>query len=218
MGITKPSSEAMREATAGEHPGITPVIRDSMAIPSFLHPSPLVRKLVWRRYEVISHICAFRPGETVLEFGCGPGFFLPELSARGCRIIALDLYPQYAKDLCRILGIDASFPEKLSDLGDGSVDTVVAAQVMEHIDEPEGYYRGFRRVLAPGGRLVMSLPTENLLYRAGKAAAGFGRKGGYHVSNIGPLVELAGKCGFNVIKAVSIPFKLFPLYRVFELR
>ena len=218
MGILKPSREIIRTVTERTHSGITPEIRDTMAIPSFLHPNPLVRWLVWRRYEVIGRMCGFHAGESVLEFGCGPGFFLPELSARGCRIMALDLFPQYAMDLCSISGISATFPNSLSEIADGTVNTIVAAQVLEHLDSPEDFFVGFKRILAPGGRLVVSLPTENRLYKLGKKAVGFGGKGGYHVSEIGSLMKLSEKHGFAVARKTTIPFRILPLYRVFELR
>jgi len=208
----------MRKVTEKEHPGITPEIRDSMAIPSFLHPNPLVRWLVWRRYEIIGSICNFQPGESVLEFGCGPGFFLPELSARGCRIMALDLFPQFAKDLCTVSGISATFPDSMQDIADGSVNTIVAAQVLEHIENPSEYYAEFRRLLATGGRLIVSLPTENLLYKAGRIFAGFMNKGDYHVSGIAPVIGLSENHGFSISRQTTIPARIFPLYRVFELR
>lgn len=217
MGILKPSRKIMRKVTEKEHPGITPEIRDSMAIPSFLHPNPLVRWLVWRRYEVIGSFCDFQAGESVLEFGCGPGFFLSELSARGCRIMALDLFPQYAMDLCSISGISASFPNTLQAIGDRSVNTIIAAQVMEHIENPAEYYAEFRRVLAKGGRLLVSLPTENLLYKAGRIFAGFMGKGDYHVSDMKILLRKADTAGFRMAGRAVIPSPLMPLYKVFEL-
>lgn len=218
MAIAKPSMNTMLRAVAREYPHITPGVRDSMAIPSFLHRSPLVRWLVWRRYQVISDLCRFRNDESVLEFGCGPGFFLPELSGRGCRITALDLYPEYAKDLCSLLSIRAEFPKNLESIPDSSIDTVIAAQVLEHLEKPGEYYRQFRRVLSPGGRLIISLPTENPAYRAGRLLAGFRGKGDYHVSSAAAIIEKASKHGFTVRKKVAIPNRLLPLYLVYELK
>jgi len=217
VGILKPSIETMRTVTSKGYPGITQKIRDSMAIPSFLHANPLVRWLVWRRYEVISRMCGFRKGESVLEFGCGPGFFLPELSAKGCRIMALDIYPQYARDLCDTLGIQAVFPENTSAIPDCTVNTIIAAQVMEHIENPAEYYAEFRRILAPEGRLLMSLPTESIIYKAGRLAAGFSGKGDYHVTGLDSILELAELSGFARTEEVTIPSPCFALYRVFEL-
>lgn len=218
MAILKPSMKTMRDVASMAFPEITPEIRDSMAIPSFLHGNPFVRLLVWQRYEVISRLGGFERGETVLEFGCGPGFFLPELNARGCRILALDLYPQYARALCNLMNIHAGFPGKTQDIPDGTVDVIVAAQVMEHIESPGAYYAEFLRILTPRGTLVVSLPTENLLYKVGRIAAGFMGKGDYHVSGIGAALEPAERNSFQRRALVSIPSPFFPLYKVFEFR
>lgn len=42
---------------------------------------------------------------------------------------------------------------------DGVFDTVLAMAVMEHVDDPVACMREAARVLAPGGRLVMTTPT-----------------------------------------------------------
>lgn len=216
--MQKPSIDTIRAVTSRTYPEITPDIRDSMAIPSFLHRNPLVRGLVWKRYEVMSEMGGFTKDETVLEFGCGPGFFLPELAARGCRILALDLYPQYARDLCRTMGIHAEFPESVQVIQDGTVNAVIAAQVMEHIENPAEYCAGFRRILARNGRLLMSLPTENIMYKAGRLAAGFSGKGDYHVSGLKSILYLVEASGFERKKAVTIPSPCIPLYKVYEFR
>jgi SAM-dependent methyltransferase len=41
-------------------------------------------------------------------------------------------------------------------LGDGSVDAVLSTQVLEHVRDPGSYLRECRRVLRPGGRLLLS--------------------------------------------------------------
>jgi len=217
VSIQKPSIDIMHEVTSKRYPEITPDVRDSMAIPSFLHGNPLVRRLVWRRYEVISDLCGLGENDTVLEFGCGPGFFFPELAARGCRILGLDIYPQYARDLCEKLDIHAGFPESTAEIPNSTVNTVIAAQVMEHIENPAEYYAEFSRILAPEGRLLISLPTENIVYKAGRVAAGFRGKGDYHVTGLKTILALAEESGFSRTTQVTIPSPCFPLYRVYKL-
>jgi SAM-dependent methyltransferase len=47
-------------------------------------------------------------------------------------------------------------------LGDESFDTVLCAEVLEHVPDPEKALREIYRVLKPGGKLVMSIP--HLMY------------------------------------------------------
>ena len=57
---------------------------------------------------------------------------------------------------------------------DGAFDVVTMLAVLEHLDRPEPIVREIRRVLAPGGRLVLTVPhhrakpvLEFLAYRVG---------------------------------------------------
>ena len=43
-------------------------------------------------------------------------------------------------------------------LGDGEVDTVLCTETLEHVVEPAAFLRELRRVLAPAGRLVLTVP------------------------------------------------------------
>jgi 2-polyprenyl-3-methyl-5-hydroxy-6-metoxy-1,4-benzoquinol methylase len=88
--IPRPSLAEIRRLAATPVPGMTEHDRDEMAIPSHLHWNPLIRWLMWRRYEVVDELAAIAPGERVLEFGCGLGLFLPALAARAGAVYAVD--------------------------------------------------------------------------------------------------------------------------------
>lgn len=57
--------------------GMSDLDRDEMAIPSYLHDNPLIRWLMWQRYEKIEKLALLEKPKSVLEFGCGLGLFLP---------------------------------------------------------------------------------------------------------------------------------------------
>src|SRR3989442_11455484 len=42
----------------------------------------------------------------------------------------------------------------------GSIDSVVASEVYEHLTHPEGFIEEVRRILKPGGRLVLTTPNS----------------------------------------------------------
>jgi ubiquinone/menaquinone biosynthesis C-methylase UbiE len=56
---------------------------------------------------------------------------------------------------------------------EGMFDFVVAADVLEHLQDLEPTVKELARVLAPGGRLVVSAPSENVLYAVGRKLFGF---------------------------------------------
>lgn len=66
--------------------------QSEMAIPSYLHPNPLVRWLMWRRYEVITEWLNLDQQSHVLEFGCGFRIFLPSLCSKGIITFLISIY------------------------------------------------------------------------------------------------------------------------------
>jgi 2-polyprenyl-3-methyl-5-hydroxy-6-metoxy-1,4-benzoquinol methylase len=196
---------------------VSPPERDEMAIPSYLHANPLIRWLMWRRYERIERMAELAPGKAVLEFGCGMGVFLPTLCASGAKVYAVDLFPQFAVRLAETRGLDVAFVQSVSDVPDGSLDVIVAADVLEHIDEPAEYLALFARKLKSDGKLIVSGPTENICYKIGRLVAGFGDKGEYHHSDIGKLAVIIANNGYRAIRSYSLPFCIPPyLFRVID--
>lgn len=205
----RPPQDLIDRLAATEVPGISPHDRDEMAIPSHTHSNPLIRWLMWRRYEAIGALLGDGRG-AALEFGCGMGLFLPSLAARFDRVYATDLFPQHAQALAAELGVKVDFVAGLEDVPDGALDAIVAADVMEHLDDPAAFARRFRAKLAPGGRLVVSGPTESVVYRLGRVVAGFAGKGDYHHTNIVKLAELIAGSGFTLVEKRVLPFPWAP--------
>ena len=112
-----------------------------MAIPSYLHPNPFIREILWRRYEKVYKLSPLKPDMTVCEFGCGIGAFLPTLSEASEKVYAVDLFPQYAQALTKKLDLDISFAEDMSQIPDSSLDIIFAVEVMEHLDDPDDAHR-----------------------------------------------------------------------------
>ncbi len=209
--------EEIREITATTIAGMSDHARDEMAIPSYLHGNPLIRWLMWRRYAVIARYLGHVPDHTVLEFGCGMGLFLPELERRAGRVIACDLFPDYALALKARRGLGTRFVENLGKVPDAFVDCIIAADVLEHLEDLPVYLREFAAKLKDGGRLIISGPTENLLYRAGRVVAGFGGKGDYHHTNVDALIRDIAANGFERRRSARLPLPFPPtLFKICE--
>jgi len=198
---------------ASEHDGD---VIDEMAIPSYLHDNPLVRWIVWRRHELIHELGNFRPGMEILDFGCGPGMFLPTLCSTGATIHAIDLFPDVAKRLCEHRTLDVHFHDGISSIDEHSLDVIVAAEVLEHIEPGlDELLQSFAARLSKSGRLIVSVPVEGAIYRAGRVVAGFGGKGEYHHNKGHHILERIRANGFVLQRRRGIPHTLFPaLYLV----
>jgi len=95
-----------------------------------------------------------RPGDVVLDYGCATAPYR-SLLASGVRYLGADLPGNLSADL--ELAGDGSVP-----LGPGSVSAVLSTQVLEHVADPMHYLSEARRVLKPGGSLVLT--THGIMY------------------------------------------------------
>ncbi len=213
----KTAVSEIRDITTSTLAGMSDHDRDEMAIPSYLHGNPLIRWLMWRRYEAIAQYLDDVDGNAALEFGCGLGLFLPELNARFDRVFATDLFPDYARTLSERRGLTTRFVANVGAVPDASLDVLVAADVLEHIRDLPAYLAEFALKLKPGGRLIISGPTENYLYRLGRIIAGFGGKGDYHHTNIDRLIADITQGGFKPLRTRRLPFRVAPaLFKIAE--
>lgn len=101
-------------------------------------------------------------GKDILDLGCGTGglaFLLIKLGAKSC--IGIDLSRKDIKIAQSKLGnqpivFQCASNTATIDLPDGSVDVVACFDVMEHIIEYHSIISEWRRILRPGGRVLIS--------------------------------------------------------------
>ncbi|GAB2678037.1 class I SAM-dependent methyltransferase [Thalassiella azotivora] len=99
-------------------------------------------------------------GLRVLDAGCGPGLYAEELVARGADVVAVDQSPamvELARD--RAPSAEVRVHDLADDpvwLADHSVDLVVCPLVWHYLDDRVATLRWFRRLVAPGGAVVIS--------------------------------------------------------------
>jgi ubiquinone/menaquinone biosynthesis C-methylase UbiE len=113
------------------------------------------------------------PETQVLDAGCGLGGPARHLAAtRGCRVTGIDLSPAYievATLLTERTGLAGAVTFQAGDLlvlpcADAEFDLVWTQHVAMNIADRPALYRGFRRVLKPGGRLAL----HDVLWADGK--------------------------------------------------
>jgi 2-polyprenyl-3-methyl-5-hydroxy-6-metoxy-1,4-benzoquinol methylase len=113
----------------------------------------------------VSLLRLFSPGPRVLDIGCGTGAWGTELRSRGARELwGVEIASEAATAAAAIYDRVLTKPSEELGTGDlqGRFDTIIAADVIEHLVDPfEELYR-WREWCAPGGELVISTP--NLRY------------------------------------------------------
>lgn len=105
----------------------------------------------------------------VLESGCGPAWFLDPLEAGGRTLVGVDLASRAVRQAHeREPGLRLA----IADVGSlpfsaATFDAVLSLGVVEHDEDgPVHLLAEQRRVLRPGGRLVLTVPHRNWLRRA----------------------------------------------------
>jgi SAM-dependent methyltransferase len=113
-----------------------------------------------------------RPGDRVIDMGCGAGRHAFEMYRRGADVIAFD---QDADELSAVSDLFAAMREagELPDgaeadvkqgdalslpFPDGDFDRVVASEVLEHIPDDVAAVAELARVLRPGGTMAVTVP------------------------------------------------------------
>ncbi len=189
-------------------------VRDEMAIPSYLHLNPLIRWMAWHRVHLVARalrqICVGRFDRSscvIMDYGCGTGVLLGEASHCAETVYGVDLHLQPATMLVnewRLGNVQLlSNVEFQRALPYRSLDLIVAAEVLEHVQELHECLALFRSRLQPEGRLLVSLPTESMFYRFGRRLAGF--HGHYHVSNAASIHHEILAAGFQAANLKKTP-------------
>jgi 2-polyprenyl-6-hydroxyphenyl methylase/3-demethylubiquinone-9 3-methyltransferase len=109
---------------------------------------------------------AVRAGDRVLDLGCGDGAFTAVLADAGTDVVGAEV-AQAALERARrahpglpleLVAVDGPLP-----FGDQAFDLVWASEVIEHVADTGPWLSEVRRVLAPGGRLLITTPSHGRL-------------------------------------------------------
>ncbi|QUQ71336.1 class I SAM-dependent methyltransferase [Kutzneria sp. CA-103260] len=151
-------------------------------------------------YLALAPHCA---GATVLEAGCGEGYGADLLAGVARRVLALDYDRLTAEHVRRtyprvhtVRGNLATLP-----LADATVDVVANLQVIEHLWDQHGFLVECRRVLRPGGRLLVTTPNR-ITFSPGRDTP----LNPFHTRELAPseLDELLREAGFEVASLAGL--------------
>jgi 2-polyprenyl-3-methyl-5-hydroxy-6-metoxy-1,4-benzoquinol methylase len=106
----------------------------------------------------------------VLDLGCGDGRVAAEMAKAGAHVTGVDI-SRVAVERARAANPELEFvvvsANEALPFADVAFDAVVCLHVLEHVADTQHFLSEARRVLAPGGRLAVSVPfhgrMKNLL-------------------------------------------------------
>ncbi|MDR7521675.1 MAG: class I SAM-dependent methyltransferase [Armatimonadota bacterium] len=107
----------------------------------------------------LRHVPAASSGMRALDIGCRDGYYSEILKQRGYTVCSIDINPQYPQAEV----VDANQPLPYADR---TFDLIWCSEVLEHLRDPALAVAEFRRVLKPGGLLVLTTPNSGCwIYR-----------------------------------------------------
>ena len=104
-------------------------------------------------------INSVKPGALVLDVGCNGGAIGIQLMKKKCYVKGVDLV-EHLVEKAKKRGIFAEVgqAEDLSRYPDNSFDSVICAEVLEHLYDPIPAVKEAYRVLKPGGSYIVTVP------------------------------------------------------------
>jgi len=175
--------------------------------------APLSKLRTWRRRILGSRLperdgLAWHGEGRLLDFGCGGGSFLQRMHRQGWQVLGVDVSASVVQRIRDELGLpalagDLSAPE----LAAARFDVITMWQSLEHVHRPLEVLGQARRLLAPGGKLIVSVPNiEGLPFRW-FGPAWFGLDLPRHLTHFSPgtLQAMLVRAGFQIEKAWMVP-------------
>jgi SAM-dependent methyltransferase len=167
-----------------------------------------------KRFEFVAAIIRERRPRNMLDIGCGTGVQLTLPLARGfpaIEIVGVDADERslaWARGNAAAANLCYATPDELT--AERRFDLVVASEVLEHVDEPARFLASLVARVAPGGRLIVTVPngfgtfewmalTEVLLNQSGLQAIirRLLRRGPRAPVDLAPSVTLANSPHIN---------------------
>ena len=161
-----------------------------------------------------------RPGDSMLDVGCGSCLSLLEAQALGAQVRGVEADPnvsRLASELNLQIHIgslfDEPFPGELFDL-------VTLNQVIEHIPEPDRVLERLRSRLRPGGRLVLVFPNVRSFWCRISGDRWINWHVPYHLHHFSRegFAQLAGRCGYRIRTVRTITPNLWTVLQLRTLR
>ena len=164
----EPERPVTRDAAYFDHwyadmaasPARDAIVARTLGLPPELQSTSL---LPWPGIATVTEALGLPPDGLLADVACGRGGYGLEIAARtGASLVGVDFAAEalrQARELAQHIGIAADF--RVGDLAAtgldaGSADGVLCVDAIQFAVKPDAAYRELRRILTPGGRVVLT--------------------------------------------------------------
>ncbi len=140
---------------------------------------------VWKMAAGVLELLAAKPGERILDLGCGTGHLTAKIAEAGAHVVGVDRSPEMirqAREKYPSLRFEVMDAREIA--LDGNFDAVFSNATLHWVKQPERVIAGIKNALHPGGRFI----------------AEFGGKG-----NTGEFLNAVGRAWSNLKLAGPSP-------------
>lgn len=149
-------------------------------------------------------------GLDLLDYGCGTGEFLSRAKTHGYNTLGIEP-SETASAIANKKGVSTHKPSFLKEIPSNSKDVITLWHVLEHVHQLNETLEEFKRILKPGGNLIIAVPnissSDSTHYKEHWAALDVPRHL-YHFTPKG-LVKLVNGSSLSHVDTKGMPFDSF---------
>ena len=169
-------------------------------------------KYLWRH---IIALCAELRARRVIDIGCGNGALCRELARRGYEVVGCEPSAdgmRFAQSSApELVFHQLAVEDDPGAIGNESFDVAIAAEVIEHLLRPRNLPRFAKRLLRPGGHLIISTPYHGYVKNVVLALTNkwdthlnpFWEGGHIKMWSRRTLSQLLNESGFEVVRFIG---------------
>jgi trans-aconitate 2-methyltransferase len=167
---------------------------------------------VWKKSADLVEMLDPKPGERILDLGCGTGHLTSQIAAGGAEVVGLDSSPSMVAQARQ------NFPKirfQLADARnfrvDAPYDAIFSNAALHWVREAAEAVESMARALKPGGRLVLEMGAQGNIAKIGKGietvlrAAGFTATNQWFFPRLGEYASLLESHGFEIEIGQTFP-------------
>lgn len=176
-----------------------------------------IREAVDLHFDVDSSQLRPLAGKKALDVGCGAGLLCEPLARLGAKVTGLDAAPEniaVAMAHAGPQGLDIDYRnEAIESFGGKDYDLVTSLEVLEHVDDPQGFINGLADALADNGLMIISTPNRTalsnlMLVELAERTGQIPRGTHHHDQFITPeeLEKMLGNAGLKVTNTTGLSY------------